>query len=40
MAPGYRSEGFKFPDIAELVRLYPHVAEDIRALAPIEETAK
>lgn len=34
MAPGYRSEGFRFPDIEALTRQYPEVVDEIRLLAP------
>ena len=34
MAPGYRSDGFEFPDIDDLVRRYPQVERSIRDLAP------
>lgn len=39
MAPGYRSDGFRFPDIEQLVRRYPEVENTIRDLAPVEEHA-
>ncbi len=35
MAPGYRSDGFRFPDIEKLVRRYPEAEDSIRDLAPI-----
>jgi len=34
MAPGFRHEGFEFPDIEALVRLYPAAERRIRDLAP------
>ena len=34
MAPGFRHEGFEFPDIEELVRRYPAAERRIRDLAP------
>ncbi len=39
MAPGYRSDGFSFPDIDELILRYPEVADTIRDLAPVHEHA-
>lgn len=35
MAPGYRSEGFSFPDIEALLEKYPAVSDRIRDLAPV-----
>jgi predicted cupin superfamily sugar epimerase len=39
MAPGYRSEGFEFPDIEALVRRYPAAERRIRDLAPVSAHA-
>ncbi len=37
MAPGFRHEGFEFPDIEALVRQYPSAERRIRDLAPRPE---
>ena len=37
MAPGFRHEGFEFPDIEALVRQYPAAERRIRDLAPRPE---
>ena len=37
MAPGFRHEGFEFPDVEELVRQYPAAERRIRDLAPRPE---
>jgi predicted cupin superfamily sugar epimerase len=37
MAPGFRHEGFEFPDIEALVRQYPAAEKRIRDLAPRPE---
>ena len=40
MAPGFRHEGFEFPDIEELVRQYPAAERRIRDLAPRPDALK
>jgi predicted cupin superfamily sugar epimerase len=37
MAPGFRPDGFEFPDVEALVRRYPAAEARIRDLAPNEE---
>ena len=37
MAPGFRHEGFEFPEVEELVRQYPSAERRIRDLAPRPE---
>ncbi|MBO6716564.1 MAG: cupin domain-containing protein [Rhizobiaceae bacterium] len=39
MAPGYRSEGFEFPDVDALIAAYPSAADRIRDLAPVPHHA-
>ena len=40
MAPGFRHEGFEFPDIEALVRQYPAAEKRIRDLAPRPEALR
>jgi uncharacterized protein len=40
MAPGFRHEGFEFPDIEKLVRQFPSAERRIRDLAPSQEAVQ